>query len=110
MELRLPAPCVVVLIGPSSAGKSTWANRHFAANEVVSSDSLRAAVGIDEDDQQASRPAFDLLNRIVTERLARELTTIIDTTGLNAKDRERMGGSGASSRAGMPWHPVRHRC
>ncbi|MFB3050651.1 MAG: TIGR03560 family F420-dependent LLM class oxidoreductase [Acidimicrobiia bacterium] len=89
MELKLPAPCVVVLIGPSSAGKSTWATDHFAANEVVSSDSLRAVVGIDQDDQQAGAAAFDLLNRIVTERLSRKLTTVIDTTGLNAGNRRR---------------------
>lgn len=89
MELKLPVPCVVVLIGPSSSGKSTWATDHFAPNEVVSSDSLRAAVGIDQDDQQASAAAFDLLNRIVTERLSRELTTVIDTMGLNAEDRRR---------------------
>ncbi len=62
MELKLPAPCVVVLIGPSSAGKSTWATDHFASNEVVSSDSLRAVVGIARDDQQAGAAAFDLLN------------------------------------------------
>jgi predicted kinase len=77
------------LIGPSSAGKSTWATDHFAPNEVVSSDSLRAVVGIDQDDQQAGAAAFDLLNGIVTERLSRKLTTVIDTTGLNAGNRRR---------------------
>lgn len=93
MELKLPAPCVVVLIGPSSAGKSTWAIDHFAPNEVVSSDSLRAVVGIDQDDQQAGAAAFDLLNRIVTERLTRKLTTVIDSTRSQCREPEKMGRS-----------------
>ena len=88
MALRIPAPSVVVLIGPSRTGKTTWALEHFAANEVVSSDALRAAVGIDEGDQIASTTAFSLLNQIVDERLSRGLTTVIDTTGLNAEDRK----------------------
>ena len=89
MDLKLPAPCVVVLIGPASSGKTTWAQEHFALNEVVSSDALRAVTGIDEDDQAAGAAAFDLLNRIVSERIRRKLTTVIDTTGLNAEDRQR---------------------
>jgi predicted kinase len=54
MELKLPAPCVVVLVGPGRAGKTTWAQTHFASAEIVSSDALRGMVGIDEDDQTAS--------------------------------------------------------
>ncbi len=87
MELKLPAPCVVVLIGPSRTGKTTWAHNHFASNEVVSSDALRAMVGIDEDDQIASTSAFELLDQIFSERLTRGLTTVIDTTGLQTENR-----------------------
>lgn len=79
----MPAPCLLVLVGPSGAGKSTWASENFAPNEVVSSDSLRGMVGIDEDDQQASAVAFDLLDRIVAERVSRRLTVVVDTTGLD---------------------------
>lgn len=87
MELKLPAPCVVVLIGPSGSGKTTWARSHFAPNEVVSSDALRAMVGIDEGDMAASTVAFELLERIVAERVGRKLTTVIDTTGLDPDQR-----------------------
>ena len=87
MELKLPAPCVVVLVGPSRAGKTTWAQAHFASNEVVSSDALRGMVGIDEDDQTASAAAFALLEQIVAERISRGLTTVVDTTGLHADNR-----------------------
>ena len=89
MELRLPAPSVLVLIGPSSAGKTTWAHEHFDENEVVSSDALRAMVGIDNTDQAAGTVAFDILDQVVAERTRRRLTTVVDTTGLDSGNRAR---------------------
>ena len=87
MKTKLPAPSVVVLVGASAAGKTTWAAEHFGANEVVSSDALRAMVGTGSDDQEASTAAFALLKTIVEERLRRRLTTVIDTLGFDAKRR-----------------------
>jgi len=87
--LHLPAPCVVILAGPGASGKSTWAAEHFAADQVVGSDQLRALVGAGEDDIGASTDAFDLLDRIVERRLARRLTTVIDTLGMDAARRAR---------------------
>ncbi|MFF0264810.1 LLM class flavin-dependent oxidoreductase [Kribbella sp. NPDC004536] len=86
MELKLPSPCVVILVGPGASGKSTWAAEHFAAELVVSSDRLRALVGAGEDDIAASTDAFALLDVVVEQRIGRRLTTVIDTLGL---DRER---------------------
>lgn len=88
MELRLPAPCLVVLVGPSASGKSTWAARHFRRNEIVASDELRAIVGVDERDRRAGTAAFELLDRIVAERLQRGLTAVVDTLGYD-DDRRR---------------------
>jgi F420-dependent oxidoreductase-like protein len=82
--LALPSPCVVLLVGPGASGKSTWAAAHFPADDVVSSDRLRALVGAGEDDVTASTDAFDLLDRVVRSRIARRLTTVIDTLGLDA--------------------------
>ena len=104
MELRLPAPCVVVLIGASGSGKTTWAREHFAPNEVVSSDALRAAVGIDEDDMAASSVAFELLETIVGERIRRNLTTVIDTTGLEPDRRQ--AWVDAAHDAGLPIYAI----
>jgi F420-dependent oxidoreductase-like protein len=84
---RLPDPCLVVLVGATAAGKSHWAATWFEPAQVVSSDALRAVVGASERDQRASRDAFELLDLIVAKRLARRLTTVIDTTGLDAKRR-----------------------
>jgi predicted kinase len=81
--VNLPSPCVVVLVGPGASGKSTWAARHFAPELVVGSDRLRAVVGSGEDDLAASDDAFALLEQIVAKRVARRLTTVIDTLGLD---------------------------
>jgi F420-dependent oxidoreductase-like protein len=86
-SLNLPAPCVVVLVGPGASGKSTWAAAHFPAESIVSSDRLRAVVGSGEDDIAASTDAFALLDMIVAKRLGRRLTTVIDTLGLDAERR-----------------------
>src|SRR6185437_2918576 len=51
----VPALSLVVLIGASGSGKSTFAARHFARTEVISSDFCRGLVADDENDQSASR-------------------------------------------------------
>src|SRR4051812_21839192 len=85
----LPQPCLVVLVGVSSAGKSTWAAAQFAPDEIVSSDRLRAVVGHGEDDLDATVDAFALLDTIVEQRLGRGLTTVVDTLGLDPERRKR---------------------
>jgi F420-dependent oxidoreductase-like protein len=76
-----------VLVGATAAGKSRWAREQFGDARVVSSDRLRAVVGSSERDQRASRDAFEVLELIVAKRLARGLTTVVDSTGLDAKRR-----------------------
>jgi probable F420-dependent oxidoreductase len=73
-----------VLIGPVASGKSSWATEHFASNQIVSSDALRAVVGETEHDLRASADAFGVLDEIVGHRLRRRLTTVIDTLGFDA--------------------------
>ena len=99
-EVTLPSPCVVILVGPGASGKSTWAAAHFPAERIVSSDRLRALVGTGEDDIAASTDAFALLDDVVARRLARRLTTVIDTLGLDA-DRRRQWLAQAHA-AGLP--------
>ncbi len=98
--LDLPRPALMVLVGPSGSGKTTWARAHFASNEVVSSDALRAVVGSGEGDLDASADAFALLDSVVAARLRRGLTTVIDTLGLDADRRRAAVELGRS--AGLP--------
>ena len=86
-ERKLPSPCVVVLVGPGASGKSTWAAERFGPELIVSSDRLRALVGAAEDDLAASADAFKLLEEVVKQRIARRLTTVVDTLGLDRDKR-----------------------
>ncbi|MFN7017206.1 MAG: AAA family ATPase, partial [Fimbriimonadales bacterium] len=69
MRLEIPELSVVVLVGASGAGKSTFARRWFLPTEIVSSDACRAMIADDENDQSATPHAFDLLHTIVGKRL-----------------------------------------
>ena len=83
----LPTPAVVVLVGAPASGKSTWAAANFRVDQIVSADVLRGVVGEHELDLSASDDAFLLLDQILAMRCQRGLTTVIDTTGLDASRR-----------------------
>ena len=69
MTISIPKLSLVVLIGPSDSGKSTFASQHFWATKVLSSDACRAMVGDDENDQAVTKDAFEVL-RFVDGRVA----------------------------------------
>jgi protein phosphatase len=81
-EIVVADPSLVVLIGAAGSGKSTFAARHFAATEVLSSDRFRAIIAGDEADQGATRAAFGRLHREVTRRLASRRLTVVDATSV----------------------------
>ena len=82
--LVLPAPCLVLLIGAAGSGKTTFAARHFAADQVLSSDRYRGLVAGDEGDQRATRTAFALLHRELDRRLADGHSSVVDATNVTA--------------------------
>lgn len=86
-ELHLPEICLVVLVGATGSGKSTFAARHFRPTEVVSSDRMRGLVSDDETDQSATAAAFEILHAIVRKRLQRGLLTVVDATNVHADAR-----------------------
>src|SRR5690348_7498765 len=87
MKFTIPELCLVVLIGPSGAGKSTFARRHFKPTEVLSSDFCRGLVSDDENCQDASVDAFDVLRYVAGKRLERGLLTVIDATNVQEEAR-----------------------
>lgn len=88
MKITVPERALILLVGTSSSGKSTFARRHFAPTEIVSSDHYRAVVADDENDQTATRDAFELVHAIVNMRLKRSLFTVLDATNIKAAGRK----------------------
>ncbi|GAA2490021.1 polynucleotide kinase-phosphatase [Streptomyces gobitricini] len=89
---RLPVTdlSLVVLIGATGSGKSTFARQHFKPTEVISSDFCRGLVADDENDQSASGDAFDLLHYIVGKRLAAGRLTVVDATSVQQESRRQL--------------------
>ncbi|MGW1778270.1 polynucleotide kinase-phosphatase [Streptomyces sp. NPDC002143] len=81
---------LVVLIGASGSGKSTFARRHFKPTEVISSDFCRGLVSDDENDQSATRDAFDVLHYIAGKRLAAGRRTVVDATSVQQDARRQL--------------------
>lgn len=85
--VEISDPSLVLMIGISGCGKSTFARKHFSSSEIVSSDDFRAMVSDDAADQQATPDAFEILHLVVEKRLSRRRTTVVDATNLSAVHR-----------------------
>ena len=89
VTLELPELCLVVLVGVTGSGKSTFARKHFKASQVLSSDAFRAMLADDENDQAASADAFEALHYIAGKRLGAGRLTVVDAT--NVQEHARAG-------------------
>lgn len=87
----------MVLVGPAGAGKTTFAARHFAPDEVLSSDAYRALLAGDPTDQRATAPAFAALHRALRHRLSRRLLTVVDATSAGPHDRRPLLAAAAAA-------------
>jgi protein phosphatase len=80
--ITIPKLCLVVLVGTSGSGKSTFAASHFAPTEVLSSDFFRGLVGDDENDQAVTAEAFGALHEVAARRLKLGRLTVVDATSV----------------------------
>ncbi|WP_235984308.1 AAA family ATPase [Mesorhizobium neociceri] len=87
-DLTIADFALVVLIGSTGSGKSTFAARHFLPTEIISSDRCRALVSDNETDQDVSADAFDLAREIAGKRLKHRKLAVIDATNVRAADRK----------------------
>src|ERR1043165_2730585 len=88
MKITVPELALVVLIGPSGCGKSTFARKHFKTTEVLSSDYCRGLVSDDENNQAATKDAFDVLHFIARKRLVAGRLTVVDATNVQPEARK----------------------
>ncbi|MBE9556203.1 MAG: polynucleotide kinase-phosphatase [Proteobacteria bacterium] len=88
MNIKIPELCLVALVGPSGSGKSSFAAKHFLPTEVLSSDWCRGLVADDENDQGATKEAFDVLHYIARTRLLGGRLTVVDATNVQMEARK----------------------
>ena len=88
MKITIPDLSLVVMIGASGSGKSTFARQHFKATEILSSDFCRGLVSDDENDQGATNDAFAVLHFIARKRLAAGRLTVVDATNVQPEARK----------------------
>ena len=88
MQIKIPDQSLVVLIGASGSGKSTFAKKHFKPTEILSSDFCRGLVSDDENDQNATKDAFEVLHYIAAKRLAAGKLTVVDATNVQHEARK----------------------
>ena len=86
--IKIPDLSLVVLVGVTGSGKSTFAARHFLPTEVISSDFCRGLVSDDENDQSATGDAFEVLHFIAGKRLAAGRLTVADATSVQPAARQ----------------------
>jgi protein phosphatase len=79
-----------VLCGPAACGKSTFAERHFRATQIISSDWARARVADDDRDQRYNAQAFALVYFLVEQRLTVNRLCVVDSTALTASARKEL--------------------
>jgi protein phosphatase len=88
MKINLPDLSLVVLVGTTGSGKSTFARTHFKPTEIMSSDYFRGLVSDDENDQSATGDAFETLHYVAGKRLAAGRLTVIDATNVQQDARK----------------------
>ncbi len=86
--INIPELSLVILVGASGSGKSSFARKHFKETEIISSDYCRGLVSDDENDMACSADAFSVLHFIAATRMKRGKLTVIDATNVNPQDRK----------------------
>lgn len=87
---EIPDLALVVLIGVSGSGKSTFAARHFGDFETLSSDTFRGWVSDDPNSQESTSDAFEVLEFVAAKRLRRGRLTVVDATNVQPAARKRL--------------------
>src|SRR5712692_7839298 len=88
--IKIPRRTLLVLCGPASSGKSTFAAQRFPATTIVSSDHCRAMICDDENNQKVNRDTFELFHLIIQKRLSLGRFTVADSTALQPDARHKL--------------------
>lgn len=80
-----------MLVGPCSAGKSTYAEAHYEPKDLVSTDTLRMQLyGNLGHSPEALARVWKYAHSLISARLSNGVFTVLDATNLEAEDRARV--------------------
>jgi len=82
MQIKL-GRTLVVLVGASGSGKSTWAKNNFTNDEIVSMDDIRGMVCGNFLDQTQNKNVANIFHTMIDARLAAGNRVVADATHLN---------------------------
>ena len=101
VKLQIPEFSLVVLIGTTGSGKSSFARKHFLQTQVLSSDTYRGFLSDDENDQTITPHAFEALHYMLGKRLQLGRLTVVDATNVQAANRKSLTAIGSK------WHALK---
>lgn len=78
---------VVMMVGPSGGGKTTYVEKTYPQSVVLSSDKIREELTGDFQNQSENTRVFAAMRNLLKARLESGMLTVIDATNLKRKDR-----------------------
>lgn len=80
-----------IMVGPAGAGKSTYIEKNYKPNDVISTDDLRMQLyGDFGHAPEALARIWGYAHRLISARLASGVFTVLDATNLDNEDRARI--------------------
>lgn len=90
MEITLPEISVVLLLGASCSGKSTFARNHFRKEDILSQEQFLRMVAGEDHSPRAHEDATAALNYILEKRLRNGLLTVVDGRHVSQASRKHL--------------------
>ena len=110
---RIPLHCLVLMVGPAAAGKTTLANDAFPSHEIVSLDAIRAELTGDFRRQDYNHIVLEQARSRAAAKLALGERAVIDAANLLPRERLEFGRLAAAH--GVPLYylvvnrPLEHK-